>query len=150
MSIFWDFSHFLFKFKSFHEFSFQNVISNLSLHEASVCVCGCVHPLNKDLSQATIGTFFLCLFQKMVGWVAFEVSICFMLKFKPFKMWWPMSLFILLRFLLCVWKVIPYRKGFKCNMRQKQNWNVICFVSFKNQNWELYCLLILECPVRSK
>ena len=39
MSTFWGFSHFLFKFKPFHEFSFQNVISNLSLHEASVCVC---------------------------------------------------------------------------------------------------------------
>ena len=24
-----------------------------------VCVCRCVHPLNKDVSQATIGTFFV-------------------------------------------------------------------------------------------
>ena len=102
MSTLWGFSHFLFKFKAFHEFSFQNVISNLSLREASVCVCvggcvcvgvcvcvcgcvcvggcvcGCVHPLDKDISQAIIGTFFLCLLQKMVGWVDFNVSIHFM------------------------------------------------------------------------
>ena len=42
MSTLWGFSHFLFKFKAFHEFSFQNVISNLSLREASVCVWVCV------------------------------------------------------------------------------------------------------------
>ena len=79
MSTFLVLSHFLCKFKPFLEFSFQNLISNLSLHEASVCVCGCVHPLNKDVSQATIGTFFLCFLQKMAAWVAFEVSIRFML-----------------------------------------------------------------------
>ena len=106
MSTLWGFSHVLFKFKAFHEFSFQNVISNLSLREASVCVyvyvcvcvcvcvggwvcvwvgvcvcvcvCGCVHPLDKDISQAITGTFFLCLLQKMVGWVDFNVSIHFM------------------------------------------------------------------------
>ena len=33
---------------------------------ASVCLC--VHPLNKDVSQAIIGTFFQCVLQKMVGW----------------------------------------------------------------------------------
>ena len=91
-------------------------------------------------------------------------------------MWRPMSLFMLLRFLLCVWKVrIPYRKGvswgmcsllittskkyyiiiftrtvreaFQRNIRQKQNLNLICFVSFKNQNWEMYCLLQPFWPV---
>ena len=41
MSTVWGFSHFLFKFKPFHEYSFQNVILNLSLHEASVCVSVC-------------------------------------------------------------------------------------------------------------
>ena len=91
-------------------------------------------------------------------------------------MWRPMSLFMLVRFLLCVWKVrIPYRKGmswgmcsllittskkyyiiiftrtvreaFQRNIRQKQNLNLICFVSFKNQNWEMYCLLQPFWPV---
>ena len=71
----------------------------------------CVHPLNKVVFQAIIGTFYQCHFQKMVGWVAFKVSLLFMLKFKSFKMWRPMSLFILLRLLLCLWKVIPNRKG---------------------------------------
>ena len=28
-------------------------------------------------------------------------------------------------------------------IRQKQNRDVICFVSFKNKNWEKYCLLIV-------
>ena len=46
----------------------------------------CVHPLNKDVSQAIIGTFFQSLLQKMVGWVAFEFSLRFLLKLKPFKM----------------------------------------------------------------
>ena len=91
-------------------------------------------------------------------------------------MWRPMSLFMLLPFLLCMWKVrIPYRKGvswgmcsllittskkyyiiiftrtvreaFQRNIRQKQNLNLICFVSFKNQNWEMYCLLQPFWPV---
>ena len=55
--------------------------------------------------------FFQCFLQKMVGWVALEVSLRFMLKFKPFEMWRAVSLFILLRFLLSLWKFIPYRKG---------------------------------------
>ena len=46
----------------------------------------CVHPLNKDVSQAIIGTFFQRFLQKMVGWVAFEFSLRFLLKLKPFKM----------------------------------------------------------------
>ena len=43
-----------------------------------VCVCVCVHPLNKDVSQAIIGTFFHCILQTMVGWVAlrFAIALC--------------------------------------------------------------------------
>ena len=43
-----------------------------------VCVCSycvCVHPLNKDISQAIIGTFFQCILLKMVGWVALYFKI---------------------------------------------------------------------------
>ena len=47
-------------------FPFQNVIANL---------CVCVHPLNKDISQAIIRTFFQCILQKMVGWVALRFVI---------------------------------------------------------------------------
>ena len=86
-------------------------------------------------------------------------------------MWRPMSLFVLLWFLLCAWVVrIPYRKEMSWGMcsyllittlkkyymyslgqlerfynaisGKKQNLNLICFVSFKNQNWEMYCLLL--------
>ena len=53
---------------------------------ASVCAYMYVHPLNEDVSQAVIGTFFQCLLQKMVGCVAFEVSLRFIVKFKLFKM----------------------------------------------------------------
>ena len=49
----------------------------------SVCVyawvCVCVHALNKNVSQAIIGTFFRP-FSRV------EVSLRFMLKFEPFKM----------------------------------------------------------------
>ena len=65
--------------------------------------------------------FFQCFLQKMVGWVALEVSLRFMLKFKPFEMWRAMSLFILLRFLLSVWKFIPYRKGMLIATSKKKN-----------------------------
>ena len=34
------------------------------------------------------------------------------------------------------------RKALWHNIREKQNLNLICFVSFKNQNWEMYCLLL--------
>ena len=66
----------------------------------------------------------------MVGWVAFKVSLCFVLKFKPFKMWQPMSLFILLWFLLCVGKVIPYKKGrWMCSAAQlKSTFGDSCFI----------------------
>ena len=70
------FLHFLLKFKPFDEFfPFQNVIANLSQCVANVCVC--VHPLNKDISQAIIGTFFQCILQKMVRWVALRFVIAF-------------------------------------------------------------------------
>ena len=48
------FLHFLLKFKHFDEFfPFQNVIANL-------CVC-CVHPLNKDISQAQFKNQSACI-----------------------------------------------------------------------------------------
>ena len=96
-------------------FPFQNVIANLCVFVTGVCVCVHPHSLNKDFSQAVIGTFYQYHFQKIVGWVAFKF-LFFMLKFKLFKMCRPLSLFILLRFLLSVWKVIPYRKGMSCGM----------------------------------
>ena len=50
-------------------FPLQNLSPNLSLYG---------HPLNEDVSQAIIGTFYQCRFQKMVGWVAlrFLLSLC--------------------------------------------------------------------------
>ena len=37
----------------------------------------CVHPLNKDVTQAVIhiGTFYQCPFPKMVGWVSFYLIV---------------------------------------------------------------------------
>ena len=65
MSTFEIFLHFFLKFKPFDEiFSFQNVIANLSLCVASVCVCVSVHPLNNDVSQAIIWTFFSAFFKR--------------------------------------------------------------------------------------
>ena len=59
-----------------------NVIANLCV---CVCVCVasvCVHPLNKDISPAIIDTFFQCILQKMIGWVAlkFVIALCWSLK----------------------------------------------------------------------
>ena len=88
----------------------------------SLCLwleCVCVRPLNKNVSEGTISTFYRCHFQKMAEWdkVAFKFSLLFMLRIKSFKMWRRvMSFFMLLRFLLCVWKVIPYRKGISWGM----------------------------------
>ena len=42
-----------------------------------VCVSVCVHSLNKDVSQAIIGTFLQCVLQKMVRWVALRFVIAF-------------------------------------------------------------------------
>ena len=33
-----------------------------------------VHPLNKDVSEADIGTFYQCHIQKMVGWVVLRAG----------------------------------------------------------------------------
>ena len=43
-----------------------------------VCMCVCVHPLNKDISQAITGTFIQCVLQKMVGCVTlrFVIALC--------------------------------------------------------------------------
>ena len=63
------FLHYLLKFKPLDGFSVPKRDCK------SLCVCGwsvCVHLLNKDFSQAAIGTFNQCHFQKMVGWVAFK------------------------------------------------------------------------------
>ena len=79
MSTFCGFSSLFLKFKPFDDFfPFQNVIANLSVFVARV--------LNKDVSQAIIGFFYQCYFQKMVGWVVFKFSLLFMLKFKWFQM----------------------------------------------------------------
>ena len=54
------------------------------LQQISLCLWlerVCVHPMNKDVSQAIIVTFYPCHFQKMVGWVAFKFSLLFVLKF---------------------------------------------------------------------
>ena len=66
-------------------FPFQNVIASLSECVATVCVwvcvSVCVHSLNKDVSQAIIGTFLQCVLQKMVRWVAlrFVIALCWSL-----------------------------------------------------------------------
>ena len=46
-----------------------------------VCVCVCEHLLNKDSWH-----LFSVPFQKMIGWVTFEVSLRFMFKVKSFRM----------------------------------------------------------------
>ena len=87
MSTFVVFLHYFLEFKPFDElFPFQNVIANLSVFVARVCVCVCVHSFNKDVCQAIIGTLYQCHFQKKVGWVTFKVSVLFTLKFKSFQM----------------------------------------------------------------
>ena len=103
MSTLWGFLHYLLKFKPL-----DDIFPSKTWLQISVCLwleCVCVYPLNKDFSQAVIGFFYQCHFQKMVGWVTLKFFF-FMLKFKSFRIWRPMSLFILLRFLLSVWNVI--------------------------------------------
>ena len=97
------FLKFLLKVKLFDVFSLpRDMIANLSVFVAR-CVCVCVHPLNKDVSQAITGTFCQCHFQKIVVWVTFKFSLLLMLRFKSFKMWLPMSLnFIWLRIILAL------------------------------------------------
>ena len=55
------FLHFLLKFKPFDDFSLPKRDANRSLCVARVCLCVCVHTLNKDVSQAIIGTFLFFL-----------------------------------------------------------------------------------------
>ena len=63
MSTLWGFSSLFVEVKTFALFfPFQNEITNLSVFVAGVCVS--VHPLNKDFSQAVIGTFYQCHFLK--------------------------------------------------------------------------------------
>ena len=63
----------------------KNMIANLSVCVASVPVCVCTSiELRRLLSYRW--HFFQCFLKKMVGWVALEVSLRFMLKFKPFEM----------------------------------------------------------------
>ena len=58
MSTLWGFSSLFVEVKTFALFfPFQNVITNLSVFVAGVCV-------NKDFSQAVIGTFCQCRFLK--------------------------------------------------------------------------------------
>ena len=63
--------------------SFLDISAKRDCKSVCVCVCVgvcvCVHALNKNVSQAIIGTFFRP-FSRV------EVSLRFMLKFEPFKM----------------------------------------------------------------
>ena len=54
----------------------------------SLCVwleCVCVLPVNEDVTQAIIDTFHQYHFQKVVGWVAFKVSLLFSWSLNRFK-----------------------------------------------------------------
>ena len=148
-------------------FPFQNVIANLSVSVASVCVCVrvCVYIHRiKTSAQAIIRYFFQCVLQKMVGWVALRFVIALYWSLNRLKCG-GQCLFLSycnscsaceMSFLTgkgCPRKCAHCRsprpkkfiyslgqKGFKCNIRQKLNLNLIWFVSFKNKNWEMYCL----------
>ena len=160
------FLHFLLKFKPFDEFfPFQNLIANLSVCVASVCVC--VHPLNKDASQAIIGRFCQCVLQKMVeGALRFAITLCWSLNclkcdgqclflsycnsFSACEMSfhtgkeWPgkcahcrsprqkkIYVYIFTRTVRKALNAISDKNETKFNL----------LVSFKNQIWEMYCLL---------
>ena len=85
-----------------------------------VCVCECIYCIKPSL-KLSLALFSQCLLQKTIGWVAFEVSFRFLLKFKPSKLWRAMPLFILLRFLLYVRKVSPFRKGVEGVRKNRAN-----------------------------
>ena len=93
MSTFWGFLHHLLKFKPLDDvFPFKTWLQfSLCLWLERVCV----HPVNKDVSQAIFSTFYQCQFQKIVGWICFKFSLLFMLKFKSSKMWRPMSFYLI-------------------------------------------------------
>ena len=119
---------------------------------ATVCVM-CVHPLYKDISQAIIGTFFQYILQNMVGWVALRFVIAFRWSLNCLKCD-SQCLFLSycnscsaceMSFLTgkecpgkCAHCRSPCQKNFMFIYSLRQ---LICFVSFKNQNWEMYCLL---------
>ena len=78
----WFFLHFLLKFKPFDGSLPKRDCKSLWVCSyCVVCVSVCVHPLNKDVSQAIIGTFLQCVSQKMVRWVAlrFVIALCWSL-----------------------------------------------------------------------
>ena len=104
------FLHFLLnKFIPFDEFfPLQNAI-------ASVGVCACVHPKNKDVSQAIIGTFFSVHFTKDGRMGCSEVCHRFMLKFKPQTVKANVSFYLIAILALHV-KYHPYRKGMSQEM----------------------------------
>ena len=121
---------------------------------ALVWVCVCVHPLNKDVSQAIIGTFFQCILQKMVGWVALRFVIAFRWSLNRLKC--DGQCLFLSYCNSCSACEMSFLTGKECpgkcahcrSPRQKKFYmyiyslqQLICFVSFKNQNWEMYCLL---------
>ena len=78
MNTLWGFSSLCVEVKALDDFfPFQNVIANLFVFVPGVCVTVCVHALNKDFSQAVIGTFYQCHFQNIVGWVVLKFfSLC--------------------------------------------------------------------------
>ena len=77
------FLHFLLKFKPFDEFfPFQNVIANLSVCIATLCVY--IHYIKMSLKLSL--ALFSVHFTKDGKMGRFEVCHCFLLKFKLFKM----------------------------------------------------------------
>ena len=134
----------------------------------SVCHCVCVHPMNKDFSQAVIGIFYQCHFQKMVGWVVFKFfSLCWSLNRLKCD---GQCLFLsycdscsLCEKSFFTGKECPVECAHRRSPCQKKIYyiyalgqlerlynaisdknktlNLICFFSFKNQNWEMYCFL---------
>ena len=109
MNTFCGFSSLLLRFKPFDEFSpFQNMIANLCVCEASAGACVCTHWI-KTL-KLSLALFFSAFYNHgRMGHI--EVCHRFMLKFKPFKMWRPMSLFIVAILALHV----------KCHSLQERN-----------------------------
>ena len=129
-----------------------NLLMSFSLpkHDCkSPCVCSycvCVLPLNKDISQAIIGTFFQWVALRFV--IAFRWSLnclqcdsqCLFLSYCNSCSACEMSF---LTGKECPGKCAHCRsprpkKFYVCIFTRTL---LICFVSFKNQNWEMYCLL---------
>ena len=100
------FLHYLLNFEPLHDFFPSKPWLQISLCLWRKCVCQYTHWI-KISFKLSLALFISAIFWKMGGWVAIKFFF-FMLKFKSFKMWRPKCLFILLRFLLSVWKVISY------------------------------------------